>query len=181
MARSSFTIQHRRIRYPYFFRFFLILEKRCFAWHYEGRTSQSVYKDSTINYDTGRITHNYILFKHAYFTRTNVYQKNFFFSLFEILTNIVSAIRRSILFALPAAIIVPIIFLIIDSNLGGTIALWVFLTYLIAYGASAVFMVSGFIIRKALKLDEKTDNYLVANGYEEWSTRAEGEHFDPDF
>ena len=159
-------------------KFFIVFEKRCFGWHYEGNdvseidygyeTTYTVYD----NYVSANTTHKTEILKYAYFARPKCYPINFLFGLFEILSRFVSWIGRWVFNAIPVWLIVGILLAVFASTyevltIGGAI-------YGALYGARLLFALLGLICRKGFHLDDKCDDLMEDYGYSAWTSDAEG-------
>jgi len=150
-------------------------EKRCFGWHYVGHTvDEEVSYSADTNYDTGhtRINKHVKIIKYAYFNRPKVWQGGFLFGLVEFLANLVSFFRR---IALSLIIIVAIITGIVAASGEEAIIGVVIGIYAGLIVGSFLLAGLGALLKKTMKIEEKTDEILTENGFDVWSANEDGE------
>lgn len=151
-----------------FANFILKFEYRAFGWAYTGKEVDVVDDGyETTVYDDHAVTkHKSHIVKHACFQRPRSYQKNFLFSLLELLSGIVSRFRVWALNLIMVPIIILVIALIGGGENTGTIIGVICGIYGGLIGASILFGILGLVVRKAFKLDEKTDEFNHKYGYQ---------------
>lgn len=145
-------------------------EKRCFGWHYRGHTV-----DDDVSYevtDSGKVKKNHKITKYAYFVRPKVWENNFLFGLTETISKIFSFVRRVLINAIVIGIILFIVGIMTENS---GLALGVGLAYGISIAGSFIFAGLGALWKKVFKLEEKTDEILVANGFDVWASVDDGE------
>lgn len=152
-------------------------EKRCFGWHYVGHTVDedvSYSADTTYGdgYATTRINKHVKIIKYAYFQRPKVWQGGFLFGLVEFLANIVSFFRR---IALSLIILVAIIAGICMASGSESVAGIIIGVYAGLIVASFLLAGLGALLKKTMKIEEKTDEVLSENGFDVWSSHEDGE------
>lgn len=115
---------------------FVVFERRCFGWHLIDHSKEI--KDVQLRIDDdGYIQSSATVIKKAYFARPNVWQKNFLFSLTEVLAQIFIKCLDT-----PVALIyMPCVPLLA--------------------GFSLLFSLLGILWKRLFKLEEKTNEILV--------------------
>lgn len=174
MARNKFELKTKHRKYVYGCQI-IQLEKKCFGWRTAGKSSTTVDDgyESTIS-DEGshyKVTtrHKSHVVKYAYFKRPRMYAKNPLFSIVEMLSGIVSFLRVLALNLIAFAILASVVLMIADPATATPVVSAIAIVYAALIGASLLLAGAGYGLRKAFKLDEKTDEILEANGYIKWS------------
>lgn len=146
----------------------LAFEYRAFGWAYCGKEVDVVDDgyETTIYDDRAVTKHKSHIVKHACFKRPRSYQKNFLFSLLEFLSGFVSRFRVWAINLIMVPIIIGVIALVSSSESSGTILGVIFGIYGCLIGASIIFGILGLVVRKAFKLDQKTDEFNHKYGYQ---------------
>jgi len=153
------------------------LEKKCFGWHCEGREQKEV-DDGYEATDHGSyisVKHKTKLIKTIYFSRPTDYKKNFLFSLLELISNIISFFRVWALNIILIPIIICVIAALGEANSADGFIKIIAIIYGSLILGSIVVALLGLLVRRVFKLDQKTDDYYQANGYQKWTEYEEAE------
>lgn len=163
---SKIDIRYRKYTYA---NFILRMEYRSFGWAYCGNDIEEVddgYETTVYdNYATTR--HKSHIVKYACFKRPRSYQKNFLFSLLELLSSIFSRLR-----VLAISFIWIAIGICVLVNCGGeeasinTTYTVVGIIYGVLIFGSILIAILGSVTRNVCKLDEKTDEFNAKYGYQ---------------
>ncbi len=160
-------------------RWLLRLEKRAFGWHYYGSdvTDEVGYTvTETSSGFKGETTHSYIDWLE--FRRQNPYSSNLLFVIAEFFSKIWSFMRRlALVIGTPLTVIALVVGLLdkfaCDSSWGiGEPSLELFKMGMIFYFAGLVlptfiFSLTGFLLRKIFRIDEKVRASLRYDGYDD--------------
>ena len=144
--------------------FIIKFERKCFDWHYVGRNVDDTVESATVT-ESGKVKLNHKIVKYARFERPKVYQKNFLFSLTELISKFISFFRRLAISFSPIVIIACIVLAFMGST---SVILPVCIVYAVLIAASILFALLGKLWIKVFKLNEKTNEILEKNGYVAW-------------
>lgn len=142
-------------------------EKKCFDWVCAGKEITDVHDGWEVTDTTLKRKHHII--SRIYFKRPFDYQKNFIFKLTELISNIISFFRVTVLNFLFPAVIIGAILMFANQDSTGLILGIYFGVYGGLIGASLLFACLGLLWRKVFKLREKTDEIQEKNGFVPWS------------
>ena len=180
----KFAYEFKKVRGILFDKWLVRLEKAAFGWQYCSTTEDYTGVDNVeqhINLSSdgsvsGTETRSPIFEKNLNFRRVKPYTDNFIFKLLELLSNIVSALRRFAVAILGPIVIFFVAFFILsmtacnDPSAKTSLIEWLQITAIVYGGglfAPSFFLaLLGFAFRKVFNIDEKLKQALEQNGYE---------------
>lgn len=170
--RKRYRIHTKNVRGVLFDKWLLKLEKKAFGWNYYGFETID---DLSLDVGEHNVSIKHNLVDWLEFRRITPYSSNVLFVIFEMLSNIWSAIRRIIVSIGGPLLIAVLVFSLIllgacneteTANLGFEICKYSVIIYATCILLpSLLLMLLGFITRKLFRIEDKLRRSLRANGY----------------